>query len=56
MITLQLGGEFEIGFAKGSDTNNDINLEKSFGELMNIAIVNRLRDKIQSCISLLKKL
>lgn len=56
MIAQQLGGEFKLYFAKGEDTNNYNIPEKSICELMIVAIVNGLGDKIQSSTSLLKKL
>ena len=56
MIAEQYGNEFELGFANGGDQNNDTIPEKPVCEEMNVALIDRLGDKIQSSSWLLKKL
>jgi cytidyltransferase-like protein len=56
MIAEQYGGEFELGFANGGDQNNDTIPERVVCEQMNVALIDRLGEKIQSSSWLLKKL
>jgi len=56
MIAEQFVGEFDLGFAKGGDQNNDTIPERSVCEEMNVALIDGLGDKIQSSSWLLKKL
>jgi len=56
MIAEQYGNEFELGFANGGDQNNDTIPEKPVCEEMNVVLIDRLGDKIQSSSWLLKKL
>jgi len=55
MIAEQYGNEFELGFANGGDQNNDTIPEKPVCEEMNVVLIDRLGDKIQSSSWLLKK-
>lgn len=56
MIVEQFGEEFDLGFANGGDQNNDKIPERLVCEQMNVALIDGLRDKIQSSSWLLKKL
>jgi cytidyltransferase-like protein len=56
MIAEQFGSEFDFGFANGGDQNNDTIPEREVCELMNVALIDGLGDKIQSSSWLLKKL
>jgi D-beta-D-heptose 7-phosphate kinase/D-beta-D-heptose 1-phosphate adenosyltransferase len=55
-IASQFGSEFVLGFANGGDQNNDTIPERSVCEVMNVALIDGLGDKIQSSSWLLKKL
>ena len=55
MIAEQFGGEFQIGFANGWDQNNDTIPEKPVCEEMKVALIDVLKDKIQSYSWLLKR-
>ena len=56
MIAEKFGGEFKLAFANGGDQNNDTIPEKPVCELMNVALIDGLGEKIQSSSWLLKKL
>ena len=56
MIAEEFGSEYDLGFANGGDQNNAICPEKTICELMNVALIDGLGDKIQSSSWLLKKL
>ena len=55
MIAEQFGGEFELDFANGGDQNNDTIPEKPVCEEMKVALIDVLKDKIQSYSWLLKR-
>lgn len=55
-ITIQVGDEFELGFANGGDQNNDTIPEREICEKMSVKLIDGLGDKIQSFSWLLKKL
>ena len=55
-IALQLGSDFDLGFANGGDQNNDTIPEKPVCEETNVVLIDGLGDKIQSSSWLLKKL
>ena len=54
MIAEQYGEEFELGFANGGDQNNDTIPERLVCEEMNVVLIDRLGDKIQSSIGCLR--
>jgi cytidyltransferase-like protein len=56
MIAEEFGFEYDLGFANGGDQNNANCPEKNICELMNVALIDGLGDKIQSSSWLLKKL
>ena len=47
-IASQFGNEFDLGFAKGGDQNNDTIPEKDICEKNSVALIYGLGDKIQS--------
>tara|TARA_X000000368_G_scaffold27617_1_gene20821 strand:- start:8363 stop:8785 length:423 start_codon:yes stop_codon:yes gene_type:complete len=55
MIHRQYSSEFKISFANGGDQTNDSIPEKSVCRKLNINLIDRLGDKIQSSSWLLKK-
>ena len=54
MIANEYGADYELGFANGGDQNNDTIPERPICEEMNVALIDRLGDKIQSSSWLLK--
>ena len=55
-IAGEFGNEFDLGFANGGDQNNDTIPEREVCDMMNVALMDGLGDKIQSSSSLLKKI
>lgn len=53
-IAGEFGNEFDLGFANGGDQNNDTIPEREVCEMMNVALIDGLGDKIQSSSWLLK--
>ena len=53
-IASQFGSEFDLGFANGGDQNNDTIPERLVCEEMNVVLIDRLGDKIQSSIGCLR--
>ena len=54
-IAGEFGNEFDLGFANGGDQNNDTIPEREVCDMMNVALIDGLGDKIQSSSWLLKK-
>lgn len=48
MIAEKYGSEYELAFANGGDQNNDTIPERPICEIVGIALIDRLGDKIQS--------
>ncbi len=55
-IAGEFGNEFDLGFANGGDQNNDTIPEREVCDMMNVALIDGLGDKIQSSSWLLKKI
>ena len=55
-IACEFGNEFDLGFANGGDQNNDTIPEREVCDMMNVALIDGLGDKIQSSSWLLKKI
>ena len=55
-IAVEFGNEFDLSFANGGDQNNDTIPEREVCDMMNVALIDGLGDKIQSSSWLLKKL
>lgn len=55
-IASEFGNEFDLGFANGGDQNNDTIPEREVCDMMNVALIDGLGDKIQSSSWLLKKI
>lgn len=55
-IAKEFGEEFDLGFANGGDQNNDTIPEREVCDMMNVALIDGLGDKIQSSSWLLKKI
>ena len=55
-IAGEFGNEFNLGFANGGDQNNDTIPEREVCDMMNVALIDGLGDKIQSSSWLLKKI
>ena len=53
-IASEFGNEFDLGFANGGDQNNDTIPEREVCDMMNVALIDGLGDKIQSSSWLLK--
>ena len=47
MIIEQFGSDFDLGFAKRGDQNNDTIPEKPIFEEINVALIEGIGDKIQ---------
>ena len=54
-IAVEFGNEFDLSFANGGDQNNDTIPEREGCDMMNVALIDGLGDKIQSSSWLLKK-
>ena len=54
-IASEFGNEFDLAFANGGDQNNDTIPERKVCDVMNIALMDGLGDKIQSSSWLLNK-
>ena len=54
-IAVEFGNEFDLSFANGGDQNNDTIPEREVCDMMNVALIDGLGDKIQSSSWLLKK-
>ena len=55
-IAVEFGNEFDLSFANGGDQNNDTIPEREVCDMMNVALIDGLGDKIQSSSWLLKKI
>ena len=55
MIANEYGVQYNLGFANGTDQNNDTIPERLICEEMNVALIDGLGDKIQSSSWLLSK-
>ena len=55
-IAVEFGNEFDLSFANGGDQNNDTIPEREVCNMMNVALIDGLGDKIQSSSWLLKKI
>ena len=55
-IANEFGNEFDLSFANGGDQNNDTIPEREVCDMMNVALIDGLGDKIQSSSWLLKKI
>ena len=55
-IAGEFGNKFDLGFANGGDQNNDTIPEREVCNMMNVALIDGLGDKMQSSSWLLKKL
>jgi len=55
-IAGEFGNEFDLGFANGGDQNNDTIPEREVCDMMNVALIDGLGDKIQSSSWLLNKI
>lgn len=55
-IAVEFSNEFDLSFANGGDQNNGTIPEREVCDMMNVALIDGLGDKIQSSSWLLKKI